>query len=36
MIHGILSDHLGLGVLAYMDDILIYATTLEEHDRLVE
>jgi len=32
----VLSDILDVGVLAYMDDILIYAKTEEEHDRLVK
>lgn len=35
MMNGILSDLIDIGVLAYMDDVLIYAATLEEHDRLV-
>jgi len=36
MMNHILSDVLDVGVLAYMDDILIYAKTEEEHDRLVK
>jgi len=32
----VLSDILDVGVLAYMDDILIYAKTEEEHDKLVK
>ena len=36
MMNHILSDVLNVGVLAYMDDILIYAKTEEEHDRLVK
>jgi len=36
MINHVLSDLLDVGVLAYMDDILIYAKTREEHDRLVK
>jgi len=36
MMNHIFSDLLDVGVLAYMDDILIYAKTEEEHDRLVK
>jgi len=36
MMNHMLSDVLDVGVLAYMDDILIYAKTIEEHDRLVK
>jgi len=36
MMNHILSDLLDIRVLAYMDDILIYAKTEEEHDRLVK
>jgi len=36
MMNHVLSDVLDVGVLAYMDDILIYAKTIEEHDRLVK
>jgi len=36
MMNHILSDVLDIGVLAYMDDILVYARTEEEHDRLVK
>jgi len=32
----VLSDILDVGVLAYMDDILVYAKTEEEHDQLVK
>jgi len=35
MMNHVLSDMLDVGVLAYMDDILIYAKSEEEHDRLV-
>ena len=35
MIQAILSDMLDMGVIVYIDDILIYAKDLEEHDRLV-
>jgi len=35
MMNHVLSDVLDIGVLAYMDDILIYAKKEEEHDRLV-
>jgi len=36
MMNYILSDVLDVGVLAYMDDILVYAKTEEEHDGLVK
>jgi len=36
MMNHILSDVVDVGVLTYMDDILIYAKTEEEHDRLVK
>jgi len=36
MMNHILSDLLDVGVLAYMDDILIYAKNEGEHDRLVK
>jgi len=36
MMNHVLSDVLDVGVLAYMDDILLYAKTEEEHDRLVK
>ena len=36
MMNHVLSDILDVGVLAYMDDILIYAKTEEEHDRLIK
>jgi len=32
----VLSDMLDVGVLAYMDDILVYADTEEGHDRTVK
>ncbi len=32
----IFADLLDHGVLAYIDDVLIYAATQEEHDRLLE
>ena len=35
MMNHVLSDVLDVGVLAYMDDILVYAETEEEHDQLV-
>ena len=35
MMNHILSDVLDIGVLAYMDDILVYAKTEKEHDTLV-
>jgi len=35
MMNHVLSDVLEVGVLAYMDDILVYAKTEEVHDRLV-
>jgi len=36
MMNHILSNILDMGVLAYLDDILVYAKTEEEHDRLVK
>jgi len=36
MMNHILSNVLDVGVLAYMDDILVYAKTEEEHDQLVK
>jgi len=36
MMNHVLSDLLDVGVLAYMDDILVYAGTLEEHGQLVK
>lgn len=36
MVHRVLSDFINIGVLAYVDDILIYADTMEEHDRLTK
>jgi len=36
MMNHVLFDILDVGVLAYMDDILVYAKTEEEHDRLVK
>jgi len=35
MMNHIFSDMLDLGLIAYMDDILIYAETRAEHDRMV-
>jgi len=35
MMNHVFSDLLDVGVLAYMDDILVYAKTREEHDELV-
>jgi len=34
MMNLVISDMLDVGVLAYMDDILVYAKTREEHDRI--
>jgi len=36
MMNHVLSDILDVGVIAYMDDILVYARTEEEHDDLVK
>lgn len=36
MMNGILSDLIDMGVLSFVDDILIYASTMEEHDRITE
>jgi len=36
MMNHVLSDILDVGVLAYMDDILVYGKTQEEHDALVK
>jgi len=36
MMNHILSDVMDIGVLAYMDDILVYAKTEKEHDTLVK
>jgi len=36
MMNHVLSDMLDVGVLAYMDDILVYADTEEGHDRTVK
>jgi len=36
MMNHVLSDLLDVGVIAYMDDILVYAGTQSEHDRLVK
>ena len=33
--NSILSDLIDIGVLVYIDDVLIYVKTIEEHDRLV-
>jgi hypothetical protein len=35
MINHIFRDLLDLGLIVYLDDILIYAETMEEHDRIV-
>ena len=35
MMNHIFSDMLDLGLIVYMDNILIYATTRDEHDRIV-
>jgi len=35
MMNHVFSDILDVGILAYMDDILVYAKTREEHDRIV-
>jgi len=35
MMNHIFRDMLNLGLLAYMDDLLIYAKTVEEHDKIV-
>jgi len=35
MMNHVFSDLIDLGLLAYMDDILIYTKTLEEHDQMV-
>ena len=36
MMNHVFSDMIDLGLLIYMDDILVYAKTEEEHDGLVE
>jgi len=36
MMNHIFRDMLDLGLLAYMDDLLIYAKTVEEHDKIVQ
>jgi len=36
MMNHVLSNVLDVGIIAYMDDILMYAQTEEEHDRLVK
>jgi len=36
MMNHVFSDLLDVGVLAYMDDILVYAKTEKEHDHLVK
>jgi len=36
MMNHVFSDMLDVGVLAYMDDILVYAKTREEHDQIVK
>ncbi|KAK3519646.1 hypothetical protein QTP86_015266 [Hemibagrus guttatus] len=35
LINGVFQDLLGKGVIAYIDDILVYSTTMEEHVRQV-
>ncbi|KAK3539043.1 hypothetical protein QTP86_023635 [Hemibagrus guttatus] len=35
LINGVFQDLLGKGVIAYIDDILVYSTSLEEHVRMV-
>ena len=35
MIHHIFRDMIDLGLIAYIDDLLIYATTVEKHDEVV-
>jgi len=35
MMNHVFSNMLDMGVLAYMDDILVYTKTEEEHDNLV-
>jgi len=35
MMNHIFSDMLDLGLLTYMDDILVYAKTRNEHDEIV-
>jgi hypothetical protein len=35
MMNHVFSDMIDLGLIVYMDDILVYAKTLEEHDNLV-
>jgi len=36
MMNQVLSDLLDVGVLAYMDDILVYTNTREEHDHIIK
>jgi hypothetical protein len=36
MIHEIFKDMIDLGIVAYIDDILIYSQTKEEHEKLVK
>jgi hypothetical protein len=36
MINKIFKDMIDLGVVAYIDDILIYSQTKEEHERLIK
>jgi len=36
MMNQVLSDLLDIGVLAYMDDILVYTNTREEHDHIIK
>ncbi|KAK3569467.1 hypothetical protein QTP86_031438 [Hemibagrus guttatus] len=35
LINGVFQDLLGKGVIAYIDDILVYSTSMEEHVRMV-
>ncbi|KAK3528443.1 hypothetical protein QTP70_000146 [Hemibagrus guttatus] len=35
LINGVFQDLLGKGVIAYIDDILVYSSSMEEHVRMV-
>ncbi|KAK3551051.1 hypothetical protein QTP70_011507 [Hemibagrus guttatus] len=35
LINGVFQDLLGRGVIAYIDDILVYSTSMQDHVRLV-